>query len=406
MLNFNREITFHKKKSKLTNHVQKATSFNYLFFGTLLLGITGISLGNFLIDPYDIFRHNNPVDLKLRKPEKIEQDRLYKTIDVINIKPEIILIGSSRVKQGLNPNHPALPKEMNPYNLGIDGSNTYEILRYLEHTYVNQPNLKTVIMGLDHYMFNDYYKLQDSFVEKRLSKTHIIPTDLINTLFSQDAIIASKNTITENLTETENQKALTYGDNGFFPYPYHDPNDGNAPWRFRNTIQQYFGFHPQYKLSEARLNDFKKIVEFCRQHNINLIVFISPAHATQWETLRVTDRWDTYEQWKRKMVEVTPVWDFSGYNSITTEPIQPVMSNYVDNSHYTPKIGDFVLNRILSHEVDQVPQDFGVLMTPENIDKHLIKIRADREKWAKMRPNEVELVETLKRNFKPPQKSK
>ncbi|MDJ0601544.1 MAG: hypothetical protein QNJ37_22200 [Crocosphaera sp.] len=405
MLNFNSGVASSQTKSKLSNTVQKSASFNYFFLGTVLLSIAGISFANFSIDPYDLFRHNQPFDLKLDKTEKINHDRLYKTLDVIHIKPEIILIGSSRVKQGLNPKHAAFPKNITTYNLGIDGSNTYEILRYLEHTYTNQPNLKKVIMGLDHYMFNDFYQLQDSFVEKRLNKTHMLGTDLLNALFSQDALIASKNTILENLTETKNTKGLTYGDNGFFPYPYHNPNDGNTPWRFRTTIQQYFGFHPQYKLSDDRFNDFKKIVEFCRQHNIELIVFISPAHATQWETLRVTDRWDTYEQWKRKMVGITPVWDFSGYNSITTEPIQPVMSNYVDNSHYDPKIGDFVLNRILSHNVEQVPEDFGVLMTPENIDDHLAKIRSDREKWARIRPNEVELVETLKRNFKPQQKS-
>ncbi|MGK7954363.1 MAG: hypothetical protein AB4063_03725 [Crocosphaera sp.] len=360
---------------------------------------------NFSIDPYDIYRHNQPFESRLSKPEKVKHDRLYKTLDVINIKPEIILIGSSRVKQGLDPNHPALAKDLTPYNLGIDGSNTYEILKYLEHTYINQPNLKKVILGVDHYMFNDFYQLQDSFVEKRLNKTHIISTDLINTLFSQDAIIASKNTISENLTKSKNIKGLTYGDNGFFPYPYHNPDDGNAPWRFRTIIQQYFGFHPQYKLSDNRFNDFKKIVDFCRQHNIELIVFISPAHATQWETLRVTDRWDAYEQWKRKMVAITPVWDFSGYNSITTEPIQDIMSNYVDTSHYSPHVGNLVLNRVLSYKVEQVPEDFGILMTPENIDKHLVNIRSDRKKWAKIRPNEVELVETLKRNFKPQQKS-
>ena len=30
----------------------------------------------------------------------------------------------------------------------------------------------------------------------------------------------------------------------------------------QNTIEQYFGFHTQYKLSDERFNDFKKIVEF------------------------------------------------------------------------------------------------------------------------------------------------
>ncbi|MEL4893863.1 hypothetical protein [Crocosphaera sp. Alani8] len=405
MLNFNSQIALAKKRLKPNSLDKKYTSFNCFFLGTLVLSVTGIVLGNFLVDPYDVFRHNKPFDLKLQKTEKIEQDRLYKTTDVINLKPEIILIGSSRVKQGLDPNNTALPKNITTYNLGIDGSNTYEILRYLQHTYANQPNLKKVIMGVDHYMFNDFYQLQDSFVEKRLGKTHIIGTDLLNTLFSWDAVIASKNTVKENFTETETNKSLTYGDDGFFPYPYHNPNDGNTPWRFKNTIQQYFGFHHQYKLSSDRFDDFKKIVEFCKQNNIELIVFISPAHATQWETLRVTDRWDTYEQWKRKMVAITPVWDFSGYNSVTTEPIKDVMSNYVDNSHYSPKVGDFVLNRVLSHDFEQIPEDFGVLMTPENIDDHLAKVRSDREKWVRMRPDEVELVETLKRNFKPPQQS-
>ena len=281
-------------------------------------------------------------------------------------------------KQGIETNHPGLPKNFTTYNLGIDGSNTYEILRYLEHTYTNQPNLKKVIMGVDHYMFNDFYQLQDSFVEKRLNKTHIIGTDLLNALFSQDAIIASKNTIKENLTETNNTKGLTYGHDGFLPYPHHNPKDGKTPWRFNTIINQYFGFHPRYKLSDDRFNDLQKIVEFCRQRNIELIIFISPAHATQWETVRVTGRWDSYEEWKRKMVAITPVWDFSGYNSITTQPIKPVMNNYVDNSHYSPPIGAFVLNRVLSHNVEQVPKDFGVLMTPDNIEQHLANIGSDR----------------------------
>ena len=339
MLKFNLGITSQKNQSKAIKIRQKYSSFNYLFLGTIVLSISGISLANFLIDPYDIFRHNKLWESNLTKPEKSNQDRLYKTIDIINIKPDIILLGSSRLKQSLNPEHVAFSNEETVYNLGIDGSNTRELLSYLEHSYINQKNLKQVILGIDHYMFNEFDKRQD----------------------------------------------LVRGDNGFFSH--REPNNGKTEWRFSNIIEQYFGYHTQYKLSEDRFNDFKKIVEFCRQNNIELIVFISPSHATQWEALRVTDRWDSFEEWKRKMVAITPVWDFSGYNSVTSEPIQPIMSNYVDNSHYTPNIGDFVLNRILSHNVEQVPEDFGVLITSENIEQHLAKIRSDREEWAKMRPN-------------------
>ncbi|MDJ0843429.1 MAG: hypothetical protein QNJ08_04245, partial [Crocosphaera sp.] len=78
--------------------MQKSGSFNYLFLATIILSFAGVSFGNFLVDPYDIFRHNQPFNLTLNKTEKNNHDRLYKTIDVINIKPEIIIIGSSRVK--------------------------------------------------------------------------------------------------------------------------------------------------------------------------------------------------------------------------------------------------------------------------------------------------------------------
>lgn len=399
MSNLTLEKKQNKKRAKSLKVVKKSASFNCFFLGTILLSVAGISLGNFIVDPYDIFRHNQPFESPLIKPEKSNHGRLYKTIDIINIKPNVILLGSSRMKQGLNPNHPAFSKDETVYNLGIDGSNIYELLHYLEHSYINQPNLKRVILGIDHYMFNGLDKRQNNVIEKRLKKRHITFTDLFNTLLSQDALIASKNTLEKNWNSSRTTEHLTYGDNGFFPHRF--PKDGKTEWRFRTIIEQYFGYHVQYKLSEERVNAFQQMVEFCRQHNIELIVFISPSHATQWEALQVTDRWESFEQWKRKMVEITPVWDFSGYNSITTEPIKDVMTNYVDNSHYTPKIGEFVLNRILSHNVEQVPQDFGVLMTPENIDEHLANVRAEREKWAKIRPHEVQLVETLKRNFKP-----
>ena len=38
--------------------------------------------------------------------------------------------------------------------------------------------------------------------------------------------------------------------------------------------------------SQQYWSDFVKIVELCRQNKIDLKVFISPAHATQWESIK------------------------------------------------------------------------------------------------------------------------
>ena len=95
------------------------------------------------------------------------------------------------------------------------------------------------------------------------------------------------------------------------------------------------------------------------------------------------------------MIKITPVWDFSGYNSITTESISERMDNYIDNSHYSPKTGDLVLGRILSFQTEKIPEYFGILLTSDNIESHLKQIRLDGEIWRKENPVEVNLVKTI-----------
>ncbi|MEO3705149.1 hypothetical protein [Trichormus azollae] len=62
-------------------------------------------------------------------------------------------------------------------------------------------------------------------------------------------------------------------------------------------------------------------------------------------------------------MQVTAVWDFSVYNTITTESVKDVMENYADNSHYTKRADNSLLNRILAYKENEVSVDFGVLVT-------------------------------------------
>jgi hypothetical protein len=75
------------------------------------------------------------------------------------------------------------------------------------------------------------------------------------------------------------------------------------------------------------------------------------------------------------------------------------MENYVDNFHYTKLVGHLILNRILGYKDNEVPADCGVLVTKENLEFHLAKIRADRGEWVNIHPNELDLVESLQIKF-------
>ena len=115
------------------------------------------------------------------------------------------------------------------------------------------------------------------------------------------------------------------------------------------------------------------------------------------EEFRTAGLWSFFEDWKRRVSKVTPVWDFSGYNSITTEPISNNMKNFTNRGYYTIKIGNLILNRLLHYQEEKVPEDFGVLITANNRESQLEKIRTDQELWAKNNPKMIQLVEDLKR---------
>ncbi|MGB3691801.1 MAG: hypothetical protein WBG70_00080 [Spirulinaceae cyanobacterium] len=367
-----------------------------IFFASVCIPLFGVGLFNIIIDPYGVFNQEDIPGINHAKVNQDNNDRLAKATDITRIKPITLLLGSSRTKQGLDPDHPQIVKDQPAYNVAINGPNMYEVKRYLDHAIANQENLQTVILGVDFFMFNANLDNQPSFSDARLGKRHLIIQDFINIVFSIDAFYASKETLLESGKEAYQND--NYGENGF--QPNRQANDGNTKWRFGQSIKLYFELHSDYDFSSKYFANFEEVVKLCQKHNIDLKVFISPAHATQWESIRSTGRWPVFEEWKRKLVAVTPVWDFSGYNSITRENIRDEMNNYSDNSHYTKPVGDLILNRIFSYQEENIPEDFGILLTPENIDSHLAKIRADRENWLKENPEELKLVKTLQQEQK------
>ena len=108
-----------------------------------------------------------------------------------------------------------------------------------------------------------------------------------------------------------------------------------------------------------------------------------------------------WEKWKFEIVRINeveakrhgkepfPIWDFSGFNSVTTETIPPIndsesqMQWYWESSHYKRELGDLVLDRVFNYNnlSRNVPDDFGVLLSLDNIASHLSKVRSDYDIW-------------------------
>lgn len=216
----------------------------------------------------------------------------------------------------------------------------------------------------------------------------------VNKLASKE-VVKSKNQPINKAKSKKANKSINKHKKQDFIY-----KKNNKLTQFRRVIVLYWSeknLYNHYHLSQEELNNLKEIIDICKQRNITIKVFFSPVHAAQLEAIHTAGLWPVFEEWKRQVVKMTPAWDFSDYSSITTEPINDEMENFVDSVHYQDKIADLILNRLYNYQKERVPRNFGPLITPANIESHLNKIRAERQAWLKTNPAAVKFVQDIKK---------
>jgi hypothetical protein len=150
---------------------------------------------------------------------------------------------------------------------------------------------------------------------------------------------------------------------------------------------------------------------------IMLYFFITPSHAQQFEIINILGLSSLYRQWERELTceiarapgrEGEPpfaLWDFSGYNSVTTEPVPPLNSKepmrwYFDPIHYKPATGRLIEDRLLglpSAELSGI-QDFGTQLTLQTIDGHFETVASRQQAYLVAHPDFVAHVGALYRD--------
>jgi hypothetical protein len=102
-----------------------------------------------------------------------------------------------------------------------------------------------------------------------------------------------------------------------------------------------------------------------------------------------------FEQWKRNVVTVfaedaaahpgDPVvlWDFTGYNTVTMDEFPtaasaaPSLAYFLDTVHWNGHVRDLMVQRLFDHDGGHsVPDDFGVNLTPHNVEAVIARTRA------------------------------
>ena len=408
--------------------------------------IAAIASMNFVVDPFGMYRL---VALDSFNASKLAVDhrvRLVKAYDVRRLRPQGIILGTSRSHVGLRPSHDGWDPGARPvYNLAFDGATTKEMYQYLLHAHAVR-RLRQVVLGLDTYHATlapatarpDFdAELLDS--PGVLALPSLIRADL-KVLTSLDTLRASLATV-RSQSDREPQwfapDGQRLGEVFFRRAGEHFEQLGPRGY-FDEIDRLEVGFKREGQLaanarvlgravqqttasSETSLDYIRRIVAFCRAQGVDLRIFIAPEHAHQLEITAAIGEWASLENAKRALVQLLaedaarhpgvppiPLWDFSGYSSVTTEALpesgsHAEMEFYWDSSHFKDVVGDFVLDRLfgLSHARREVPLDFGVRLTPATLEPTLARLRTDQFAYRRSHPEDVEWIRSLVNGIAP-----
>jgi hypothetical protein len=132
--------------------------------------------------------------------------------------------------------------------------------------------------------------------------------------------------------------------------------------KFRTVFYgKTYRYNPEYKniLMELKNNN----------PNTEFIVFTTPISTPLFEALVQENRLDDYERWLKDIVSVFGgVYNFMYPNSVTND-----ISNYFDGHHFYPPVGTLIAKSI-SSERAEIPKDFGVYVSNQNLDVHLAEV--------------------------------
>ncbi|MAG97921.1 MAG: hypothetical protein CMM08_14680 [Rhodospirillaceae bacterium] len=385
---------------------------------------------NMIVDPYGVHSLVEVEGFNTLKPSAQGNLRLAKAYNISSQRPDGVFLGNSRVEQGFDPARASARFHRSVYNAGLPGSTIYENYRYLQHA-AQTGTLKDAVLGLDIFAFNtNMFRRASNFSEGRLAvqldgqETPIWDVarfrDLHQIYVAWPTLMKSIATVMDQDQPWVSTRTML----GFNPVI-----EGveyarvKSYWRsFRKQNRKHIrllkahpmNFGPTAGWPNGSMVYFERLVAFCRANKINLVLAIHPYHAHMLEVIQGSGAWPVFESWKRELVAVLAsdrarhpgavefvLWDFSGYNSITTEKVPPQGSAqetkwYWESSHYKPSVSPLMALRAFGHgDMTAGQADFGVMLWPGNLEAHMRSFAAKRQAYRQARPEEMADIQRL-----------
>ena len=345
-------------------------------------------------------------------PRTTNHSALSKLHYIYEQQPEVMFFGSSRVEVGL-PVEPELFAPMSVYNAGLSANtlgNTIPLIKHVLGGYTP----KVIVLGVDYI----------SFTAKPGALSNL-DMSLLSTNFSEYRVKRLFHDIKRSVTVDASKNSLTAFQAFYSVRPY-DPIVGVGSHRgqtsepemirltatrghyvkaFQRTLQYAHLSPPAAADVGAGLTLFEDFVAAACARKITVRVFSNPRHALAEYMLSKNGHWGDVERWKAALADIATryqpgcdikIFDFSGFNSVTTEPIGRItpaagLAKYWEASHYRDNVGKLILRRIFSAD-PTLPADFGHELNNDSVHVINSSVRENLQQYESSHEKEIQLA--------------
>jgi len=330
----------------------------------LMITFISVFIGsfNYIVDPYGYFSRKDKYIQNLTRVNKAEilNNKLY-------TNSQIYIIGTSR-QMRVNPQLIENLTGDTTQNVNITGST-------LSENKILAKKIKSLgksfIYGFDCASFNKYrvdnfHEITNRYLvyKRELEKDKNIYLSLLNL----DITLLSINHIIDRFKGKNYYKIENY------------ENNHNYKINKNVIIGGVNGENQKSSYSEYTSYKNEEVIDLANIADENDIFVILPKYVAWYKMFQKYKHIeDKYFYGIKTLVNKTraKVWIFYGANSITKN------SNNFDLNgwHFKPKIANLIFSKIYNKNADSIPADFGILLTPQNVEIILSSLKKKLKKY-------------------------
>ncbi len=329
---------------------------------------------------------------------------------------QVLFTGTSRVQNSLDPAHPLLYGK-NVFNASLPKATMMEIASIVKYAIQENPDLESIVLGLDYFMFADCEPFIDDYYHSRLYPDRSLWKHSIASVLSSHVTRKSLVALGDAIQGKPSQVQL----NGKRLPPVNEERTSPKSV-FAKTLKRYItdsDFYGGFQYNDAGLNDLQQVLRIASATGIQVYCVINCSHATLMESLYQANLWSGWEAWKLDLLSIVEsvnkdvslttshsilLCDFTGFTAISTEPVSrratqgDVLEWFRDPSHGNFDLGALVLSTLFGDAASQRSDSFGVCLTSQNWASHMQLIRMERAQWIAQYPDELAWVHSIVSN--------